>query len=214
VKLFLDSVDTIHRRRRLEAAGAIAPLPEASQQAADQCYLGAAARLYDGLGRALNTPSAEPRQKRLRQLWLEFADVPGWYNIRSEGVSQTFGRRGEAIRMTIAGRADASCGWAYDLPEPIKLPAGAQLMLTISGTPGVKYFVDLMAPDKGIVFQTLWQKTPTEPTEAAYPLLEGKTVGQIILYTMTPGPEAHNDFRRVVIGVPGQQALVTVMGGR
>jgi hypothetical protein len=156
--------------------------------------------------------SDDPAKTRLRAIWLAHAEAPGWYSIRSEGAAQTFMRRGDAMRMSLVGKPKASCGWAYDLPEPIALPEGARLEIEISGSAGARYFVDLMGPKDAILFQTLWQDTPTEPKEAIYPLPAGKTVARLILYTMTMAEQAHNDWRKVTLGVAGQEPLATFIG--
>ena len=205
VRLAVDSVAAIHVRRALVAAKAVPLLPEASQTAADQSYVATAMRLCDGLTRAMNgyRTSTDPRKQRLYKLWLETADAPGWYNIRAEGASQSFLRHEDAWRMSIAGKPGASCGWAYDLPQPIALADGAQLVLDISGSAGARYFVDLMGPGDSVIFQTLWQDTPQDPKRVAYKLPGGKTVTKVILYTWTVGEKAANEWRSVGIGVPG-----------
>jgi len=216
VKLGLDAIAAIHTRRALVAAEAVALLPEASQAAADQSYVTTAARLCDGLARAIvgYRGSDDATKQRIYTLWLECGEAPGWYNIRSEGATQSFLRHGEVWRMSIAGKPGASCGWAYDLPEPLPLPEGAQLVVEISGSEGARYFVDLMGPNGAVIAQTLWQDTPPEPTERAFDLPAGGIVTQVILYTMTKGDKAANDWRRVEIGAEGWEAAVAVIGAK
>ena len=215
VKLALDTIAIVHARRALVAAKAVPLLPEASQTAADQSYVATAGKLCDGLARAIvgYRGSDDPTRQRIYKLWLECGEAPGWYNIRSEGATQAFLRHGDVWRMSISGKPEASCGWAYDLPEQIVLPEDAQLVIGISGSEGARYFVDLMGPNAAVVAQTLWQVTPPEPSERTFELPAGVTVTQVILYTMTKGEKACNDWGRVAIGAKGHEPTVSVLTG-
>ncbi|MBI3920333.1 MAG: hypothetical protein HY318_02855, partial [Armatimonadetes bacterium] len=203
-------------RHRLETDGKLLPLPEPSQSAADKVFLDTGNKLCDGLAKVIHgyAKTDDSEKKRIYQLWLQFADVPGWYNIRSMGQTQSFKRIQDHIRMSVSGKAEASCGWAYDLPEPIDTPPGARLVLDLKGTEGARFFIDVMSPEGKGIFQVLWQDTPRERQEVRVDLPSGLRVGQIILYTMNMGPDASNDFWRLAIEDPDQKALVSFFDGK
>lgn len=70
-RLAADSVAVIAQRKKMQGDGAIAPLPAASQAAADNSYLDAAARLCDGLDERIGGygSSEDPARRRVFQLW-------------------------------------------------------------------------------------------------------------------------------------------------
>lgn len=70
-RLALACMAAIPARQRLLASGQLAPLPEASQAAADRSYVDAASRLYDGLEAVLKGYAASPdaRKRRIHDLW-------------------------------------------------------------------------------------------------------------------------------------------------
>ena len=209
--LALAWIAAIRERRRLQAEGKIPLLeqPE-SRDAAEKLFLDTGNKLCDGLGKAIQAlaKSDDPAERRIFRLWRENADLPGWFNIRTMGQSQTFRVRGEVARMTVAGKPESSCGWALDLETPVALPEGARLALTLSGSAGARFFVDLMAAGDKILFQTRWQETPPERKEVSFPLPAGGQLAKVILYTMNTGPEAHNDFARLAIEMPGKEPVV------
>ena len=204
--LFVDYMSTIHERRALQGAGKLAVLPEPTGSAADQQYINTANNLYAGLQKVIAScgKGADPTRKQIAEAWKQCAGAMGWYNIRSEGVSQSFGRRAGVARMRIAGRKDASCGWALDLPEPLTLPQGAKLVLELNGSPGAKFFVDLMTQEHKIIFQTLWKPSPQARETVSFDTPVGGQLGEVILYTMKPDADAYNDFARVqIVGADG-----------
>jgi hypothetical protein len=69
--LILDSLAAIVQRRRLQDQGRLAPLPEPSQSAADQSYLDAARRLYEGLEKLMTSygDSKNFPQTDLYKIW-------------------------------------------------------------------------------------------------------------------------------------------------
>jgi hypothetical protein len=76
-RLAVEYVGVIHERRRLLAEGAIQPLPEPSQSAADKSYADTATRLCEGFESLMQSyaNSDEPRHKRLHQLWQECVEA-------------------------------------------------------------------------------------------------------------------------------------------
>ena len=209
-RLIVQFVEAIRERRAMKRAGLIAPLPEASEAAADQSYTDTATKLYAGLQKVISgyAHSDDKRHQKVFALWRQFGDAPGWFNIRSGGATQSFAHKGTGLRMSIDGKKDASCGWEYSLTEAFTIPKGAKLVLEISGSPGAKHFVDLMSPEGKVIAQTMWQPTPAEAKVETYNLPEGAQVGQFILYTMTPEGKAWNEFGRVeIIGEDGKVVL-------
>ncbi|MBI2302649.1 MAG: hypothetical protein HYU66_27400, partial [Armatimonadetes bacterium] len=201
-KLAVEFIDTVFVRARRQAGGTIKPLAEpASQQAADQLYLDTANKLCDGFEKVVQhyRDATDPARKRIFELWRELSPAPGWTNIRSMGAKQTFRKRDSAWRMSLDGGVDASCGWAYDLPEAVVLPEKARLLIRLNGSPGARFFADLMASDGKPVFQTRWQATPEQPLECWFELPAGATLSQVILYAQTPGGPVWNDFREVSV---------------
>ena len=69
--LAVEAVATLQTRQRLLAEGKIQRLPDASQRAADKCYVETAVRLCDGLAKVLETyaESKDPHRKRVHQCW-------------------------------------------------------------------------------------------------------------------------------------------------
>ncbi len=208
-RLAVEWIAMLNQRQRLQAEGKLLPLAAEAQAAAEELYRSTASKLCDGLGRVLlgYRKADDPTRQRIYRLWLEHADAPGWFNVRAMGQAQSFLREGECLRMSVAGKPESSCGWARDLDEPITIPAGARLVVELRGSEGARFFVDLMGLDGNPVFQTQWQDSPREMSEVSFPLEAGVQVGQAILYTANVGAEAHNDFRRVIIEVPGQAPL-------
>jgi hypothetical protein len=70
-RLVVELVGAVHERRGLLAAGKLAPLPEASQAAADKSYVDAATRLYDGLASLMKSyaQSSDERARKIADLW-------------------------------------------------------------------------------------------------------------------------------------------------
>lgn len=70
-RLVVDCVASIQERMRLKRSGALAPLPAASQQAADRLYLDTADKLALGLARVLDgyATSADAGKRRLNEVW-------------------------------------------------------------------------------------------------------------------------------------------------
>jgi hypothetical protein len=72
-KLVVDCITAIHARKKLEDEGAIKPLPEPSQSAADKSYVDTAVKLAQGLQKVLTDyeNSGDAHQKQVLQLWQE-----------------------------------------------------------------------------------------------------------------------------------------------
>jgi hypothetical protein len=73
--LFLEALGAAHERQRLLAAGKLAPLPQASESAADASYLEAARKLFDGLDALMKSyeKSADVRVRKISDLWAGLA---------------------------------------------------------------------------------------------------------------------------------------------
>jgi hypothetical protein len=99
--------------------------------------------------------------------------------------------------MSIEGDAGASNGWQC---EPVTLTTDDYhtMHLTLSGSDNAQYYVDLMDLAGNVLFATKWQATPVEPQTYVFTLPPGKTVGSVILYTMTvDGKRARNRFEKL-----------------
>jgi hypothetical protein len=72
-RLALAAVRAAHERHRLSAAGKLPPLPDASKAAADQSYVDAAARLFEGLMARMKSysESSDDRAHKIYELWSE-----------------------------------------------------------------------------------------------------------------------------------------------
>jgi len=73
VSLALEYIATIDERQKLLSEGKIRKLEEASQTAADKCYVDTAIKLYDGLEKVIKSynESDDPRKKQIYKLWAE-----------------------------------------------------------------------------------------------------------------------------------------------
>ncbi len=71
-RLVLEFAAVCRKRLRLKAAGQLAALPEASQTAADRLYFDTAAKLADGLAKALDlySGSPDPAKNRISEIWV------------------------------------------------------------------------------------------------------------------------------------------------
>jgi hypothetical protein len=72
-RLIVDTVQAIHDREQLKAAGKLPALPPVSQHAADRSYLEAATRLADGLQAVLASyaTSDDPHKQKVAAIWAE-----------------------------------------------------------------------------------------------------------------------------------------------
>jgi hypothetical protein len=72
-QLVLDAIHAAHERQRLLAAGKLPLLSQVSEAAADQSYLDAASKLYDGLAGLMKSYEKSPdeRKRRIFELWGE-----------------------------------------------------------------------------------------------------------------------------------------------
>jgi hypothetical protein len=70
-RLAIEAAAAFHARLRLLADGKLPPLPELAAYAADKCYLATAARLCEGLERAIASYKTSPdaRRKQVFQIW-------------------------------------------------------------------------------------------------------------------------------------------------
>lgn len=200
-RLALEMTAALHQRRELLAEGKIAALPDRAREAADRSYVEAAARLYTGLVNSLDrlARTGDQSHRRLLESARKVKLFSIWVNVRSEGQQQKFLPREGGRRMTLSGKEDTSCGWSYALPEPLLVPSGGRLMVDISGSSGAKFFVDLLTPDGAVAFQTGWIVAPTVREPLTFDLPGGIIIEKVVLYTMTPGGEVHNDFHRVTV---------------
>ena len=122
---------------------------------------------------------------------------PCWRNIRAQGGHNGWESNAGAAVMSIEGDAGASNGWQC---EPIAFSTDdySTMRLTLSGSANAQYYVDVMDPAGNVVFATKWQTTPVETQTCLFSLPSGKTVGSVILYTMTlDGKRAQNRFERL-----------------
>ncbi len=62
------SIETVFLRRKLEREGVLKPLPEASQAAADKCYVDTANKLCEGLEAAVKGMENSKEEVR-KQIW-------------------------------------------------------------------------------------------------------------------------------------------------
>ncbi len=78
-RLAVEAVATLQARHRLLAEGKIQRLPDASQHAADKCYVETAVKLCDGLSKVLGTyaESKDPHKKRVHQCWCASKSTQG-----------------------------------------------------------------------------------------------------------------------------------------
>ncbi|HSW47244.1 MAG TPA: hypothetical protein VLM89_16900 [Phycisphaerae bacterium] len=76
-RLAADYVTTIHERLRMLGEGKIAPLPSASQEAADRLYLKTADNLAAGLKKTIESyaGSDDTHRKRVLEIWTETANA-------------------------------------------------------------------------------------------------------------------------------------------
>lgn len=70
-RLVFEFADAILSRQRLQGAGKLDPLPEASQAAVDKLYTDTAAKLYEGLVKTLDgyADSTDPHKAKVYELW-------------------------------------------------------------------------------------------------------------------------------------------------
>lgn len=71
-RLIMEQLQTIRKRRELQTAGKLAPLPEPSQAAADKLYVDTLCKLQQGLINALNSyeTSSLPKNQTIYRLWI------------------------------------------------------------------------------------------------------------------------------------------------
>lgn len=125
------------------------------------------------------------------------AKRPRWRNIRAQGRHNGWESRDDASVMSITGNAGASNGWRCE-PFEFSTDDYHTMRLTLSGSTNAQHYVDVMDAAGSVVFATKWQATPVETQTRLFSLPSGKTVGSIILYTLTvDGKRAENRFEEM-----------------
>jgi len=78
-RLFVQCVEAIRERRAMKVVGLLAPLPEASEAAADQLYTDTATKLYSGLQKVISeyAHGCEKRHKMVFDLWRQYGNASG-----------------------------------------------------------------------------------------------------------------------------------------
>ena len=214
-RLAIEAVGAIHERQRLLAKGAIQPLDDPARQAAvDRLYIDTATKLCDGLKPVFEArgiePDARPPMFEGDEYALDLTDLSLWWQVRSSSGANEFETQDGAAVMATSGVGDSaegnSVGWRIDTPA---LPTDrlAELRLTLKGTGGAKYFVDLLDGNTPVLGSG-WRVSPIETETVALPLPPGQQVTAVLLYTLSTSDErADNRIQAAVFGpkTPGAE---------
>ena len=113
---------------------------------------------------------------------------------------------GQAV-MALEGQKGDSCGYSFG-PIDASTDEHDTLRLKLSGTPNAQFYVDVMAPEGGIMGSG-WKPTPAQAEERTFKLPAGRKIDRIILYTWTTdGKRAENRYASLELAGPkGRRAI-------
>lgn len=140
------------------------------------------------------------------------AEQPGsWQCIRSGGKVNEWVRKEDGGVMAIEGAAEASAGYRWNI-DAARSKGRTALAFEISGTPGAKYYVNVLAPGGKHPVASGWRDTPQEAERVSFPIPEGSKVAAVELYVMTTdGSRVENRVREIVLK-GGRKPLVIEPG--
>lgn len=132
---------------------------------------------------------------------------PLWRQIRAQGRRNEFKAADGLAVMSLEGQKGDSCGYSFG-------PIGAStadydtVHLKLSGTPNAQFYVDVMAPEGGIMGSG-WKPTPAQTEERTFKLPPGRRIDRVILYTWTTdGKRAENRYASLELAGPkGRRAI-------
>lgn len=134
-----------------------------------------------------------------------------WLPIRVGGKVNQWTQHGDEGRMTIAGAAGASAGYRWTL-EQSQVGAYSALKLRLSGTPGARFYVNVLSGEKKAVVASGWKDTPRQPQEVSFPIPAGREVTGIELYVMTvDGARVENNICQIAL--IGERAPLVIRPG-
>jgi len=209
-RLAVRAVAAVHERRRMLADGALQPLADPDRQAAvDRLYLDTAIKLCDGLKPVLRAHGLtdDPRDAVFQgdRYVADLADVSLWRQIRRSSGANEFAARDACAVMATSGKGDAkegnSVGWRLKT-HVLPTDRFGELRLTLRGTAGAKFYVDVF-DDDGLLVSSGWRASPTDAQTVSFPLAAGRKVTAVQLYTLSEGDgRVENWFSRLEF-VPG-----------
>jgi len=156
-------------------------------------------------------PYPQPRCAAVVRIGPATAEAGHWQCIRSGGKVNQWRRRGETGSMAIEGAAGASAGYRWTL-EPGQAGPFTAFKLRLSGTPGSRFYVNVLAAEGKHPVASGWKETPPEEQDVAFPIPAGSNVASVELYVMTKdGARAENRIARIAL--EGGQAPLVIKPG-
>ncbi|MCH5377831.1 MAG: hypothetical protein JJ992_28075, partial [Planctomycetes bacterium] len=158
-------------------------------------------------------PYPQPRCAAVVNIGSANAESGVWQCIRAGGKVNQWYRQEEAGIMAIEGATGASAGYRWTLDAAQTGPFTA-LKFRIAGTPGARYYVNVLAGQGKHPVESGWRDTPATEQEVSFSIPVGSQVSAIELYVMTKdGARAENRIGKISLeGV--QQSLGIVPGLR
>lgn len=144
-------------------------------------------------------PYPQPRCAAVVRIGAGTEQAGRWQCVRAGGKVNEWVRKEDGGVMAIQGSAEASAGYRWNVDE-VRSEGWTALEFEISGTPGARYYVNVLAPEGGHPVASGWRNTPREAEKVSFPIPGGSKVAAIELYVMTPdGDRVENRVRGIVL---------------
>ncbi len=160
-------------------------------------------------------PYPQPRCAAIIRIGAATGEAGAWQCIRSGGQVNEWLQKDEAGVMAIAGAAGASAGYRWSL-DPALGGACTALTFRIVGTPGARYYVNVLARTGNHPVASGWRDTPRAEASVAFPFAAGTPVSAVEFYVMTTdGKRVENRVRDIrLVGGPAPLAVTAGMPDR
>lgn len=144
-------------------------------------------------------PYPSPRCAAVVRIGGGAAEAGAWRCIRAQGRTNEWVRRGDLGVMVIEGAADASAGYRWTLGR--EAAAGfTAFTMRLSGTPGARYYVNVLDAAGKAFVKTGWRETPAAEQDVSLSIPSTGAVHGIELYVQTAtGARVENRIRRIAL---------------
>jgi len=156
-------------------------------------------------------PYPQPRCAAIVRIGATTGEAGDWQCIRSGGKTNEWLRRDDVGVMAISGAAGASAGYRRSI-DPAQAGSFTALKLQLSGTPGARYYVNVLAAVGKQPVASGWKDSPDTDQEDVFSIPAGSQVTAVELFVMTKdGARVENRIRRIAFE-GGKEPLVIAPG--